>query len=69
MSNNIKVTIVGNTLVGKSTLMLYFKDGAYVENPPPKVDEFQKNVTVDGTDYTLTCTDTRSTVFVLISLL
>ena len=60
--SGIKFTVVGNTLVGKSTLMLYFKDGSFVENPVPKVDEFTKSVTVDGSEYQLTCTDTRSTV-------
>jgi GTPase SAR1 family protein len=62
MSNPIKVTVVGNSLVGKSTLMLHFKDGHYTESPPPKVEEYTKSVTVDGTEFQLTCTDTRSTV-------
>jgi len=58
--SGIKCTVVGNSLVGKSTLMLYFKDGTFTENPPPKVDEFTKTVNVDGVDYQLLCTDTRS---------
>jgi len=42
--------------------MLYFKDGVFfTENPPPKVEEFVKSVTVDDVEYKLTCTDTRST--------
>jgi len=61
MANSVKVTVVGNSLVGKSTLMLHFKDGVYSENPPPRVEEFIKNITVDGAEYQLTCTDTRST--------
>lgn len=62
MSNSVKVTVVGNSLVGKSTLMLHFKDGTFTENPPQKVEEFVKSITVDDVEYQLTCTDTRSTV-------
>lgn len=54
--------MVGNSLVGKSTLMLHFKDGTFTENPPQKVEEFVKSITVDDVEYQLTCTDTRSTV-------
>jgi len=59
--SSLRACIVGNTGVGKSSLLSVFKGSPFPENPRPKLEEFPKTVTVDGVEHQLTCADTRST--------